>query len=200
MIRVADPADAEAVRAIYAPVVLETPISFEWEPPSTAEMRDRIAATLGEGLPWLVCVDDARCHGYAYAARHRARAAYRWSVEVSVYVHPMSRRRGVGRALYTSLFAVLVLQRFQNVYAGATLPNAGSVALHMAVGFRQVGLYPRVGYKGGAWHDVIWWQRDLGVHPVDPAPPLTLAEALARPGWDAAVAAGVSLLTQGESR
>jgi phosphinothricin acetyltransferase len=178
MIRVARPADADAVQAIYAPVVRDTPVSFEWEPPSVAEMRDRIIATLADGLPWLVSVDDERLHGYAYAAHHRARAAYRWSVEVSVYVHAQSRRRGVGRALYESLFAVLALQGFQNVYAGATLPNASSVALHTAMGFREVGVYSKVGYKNGAWHDVIWWERGLGPHAEDPAPPLALDAAL----------------------
>ena len=196
VIRLANPADADGVQRIYAPVVRETPISFEWEPPSTPEMRDRIAATLRDDLPWLVCADDDRCHGYAYAARHRARAAYRWSVEVSVYIHPQSRRRGVGRALYASLFAVLELQGFQNAYAGATLPNPGSVGLHTAVGFREIGVYTNVGFKHGAWHDVIWWHRPLGSYPADVASPLTLTEAQTRPAWESAMAAGTRWLTR----
>jgi len=196
-IRLAVPADADGVQAIYAPVVRETPISFEWEPPSTPEMRDRIVSTLRDGLPWLVCADDDRCHGYAYAAHHRARAAYRWSVEVSVYVHAQSRRHGVGRALYASLFAVLELQGFQNAYAGATLPNPGSVGLHTAVGFREIGVYTNVGLKHGAWHDVIWWHRPLGSHPADIASPLTLTEAQTRPAWGPALAAGTRWLTSG---
>jgi L-amino acid N-acyltransferase YncA len=195
VIRLATPADADGVHAIYAPVVRDTPISFEWDPPTTADMRDRIVATLRDDLPWLVCADSTRCLGYAYAARHRARAAYRWSVEVSVYVHPLARRRGVGRALYASLFAILELQGFQNAYAGATLPNPGSVGLHTAVGCRELAVYDKVGFKHGAWHDVIWWHRPLGSHPTNPAPPLTLAASQTSPAWNAAMAAGTSWLT-----
>jgi L-amino acid N-acyltransferase YncA len=200
MIRLASPADADGVLAIYAPVVRETPISFEWDPPTATEMRDRIEHTLQDGLPWLVCATDDRCLGYAYAARHKARAAYRWSVEVSVYIHPLARRQGVGQALYTSLFAILELQRFVNVYAGATLPNPGSVGLHTAVGFREIGVYTQVGFKHGAWHDVIWWHRPLGAHSTDPAPPLPLAQAQASPAWAAALAAGLHFLTMDTPR
>ena len=194
VIRLATPDDADGVQAIYAPVVRDTAISFEWEPPSTAEMRARITNILGDALPWIVYASDDACHGYAYAAPHRARAAYRWSVDVSVYIHPGSRRRGVGHALYTSLFAVLALQGFQNAYAGATLPNAASVGLHTRVGFQKIGVYTRVGFKHGAWHDVIWWHRALGPYPLDPAPPLTLVEAAQSPAWDAALAAGMHWL------
>jgi L-amino acid N-acyltransferase YncA len=193
-IRLAHSADAEDIQAIYAPVVRTTPVSFEWEPPSVGEIRDRITATLSKGLPWLVCVEAGRVVGYTYASQHRTRAAYRWSVEVSVYVDTLAQRRGIGRALYTSLFAVLALQGFQNAYAGATLPNAASVALHTAVGFREIGVYPNVGFKHGAWHDVIWWYRDLGDHPAVPPLPLTLAEAEATIAWHGALAAGLPMV------
>ena len=138
-IRLATARDAAPVAAIYAPNVTETVISFESEPPDEASMRRRIEATLGR-YPWLVCERWGRVLGYAYAGAHGSRAAYRWSVDVSVYVHAEAHRTGVGRALYASLFAALRLQGFYNAYAGATLPNPASVGLHEAMGFRPVGV------------------------------------------------------------
>jgi L-amino acid N-acyltransferase YncA len=194
-IRLATPEDAPAVQGIYAPAVRDTAISFEAEPPTAAEMRARITAILGAGLPWLVYEEaDGRVVGYTYAARWRARDAYRWTVEASVYVHTDYQRRGIGRALYTSLFRILALQGYRTVVAGATLPNPGSVILHEQLGFRTVGVFRAVGYKFGVWHDVLWWQLAIGAHPVDPPVPLTLAEARESPGWSAALAAGVPLL------
>ena len=122
MIRLATLDDASGVQAIYAPIVRETAISFELEPPTVAEMEQRIVKTL-EHLPWLVCERRGNILGYVYASQHRTRAAYQWSVDVSVYVHPNARRLGVGQALYRSLFALLALQGFYNAYAGITLPN-----------------------------------------------------------------------------
>jgi phosphinothricin acetyltransferase len=159
-IRLAAEQDGEAVRAIYAPVVERTAISFESDPPTAAEMRRRILATL-ERLPWIVVQERDEVLGYAYAARHRERACYRWSVDAAVYVAEAHRGRGVGRALYGSLFEILRLQRFANVFAGITLPNDASVALHKAMGFQPVGIYRQVGHKFGAWHDTSWWQLAL---------------------------------------
>src|SRR5215471_7144248 len=112
-IRVATPQDADAILAIYAPIVQETAISFEVESPTLLEMHERIAKTL-QHLPWLVCARHGEVLGYVYASPHRARAAYQWSVDVSVYIHREARRVGIGRALYTSLFQLLVLQGFYN--------------------------------------------------------------------------------------
>ena len=123
-------------------------------------MRGRLAKVL-EPYPWLVCEDGGEVLGYVYATQHRERAAYRWSVDTSVYVRQGRQRRGVGRALYTSLLAVLPLQGYVNAYAGATLPNPASVGLHEAMGFQPVGVYRQVGFKYGAWHDVAWFQRPL---------------------------------------
>jgi phosphinothricin acetyltransferase len=193
LIRLATERDADTVHAIYAPVVLESATSFELEPPTVDEMRGRIAKTL-ERFPWIVCDRDGRVLGYAYASPHRDRAAYQWSVEVSVYIDGIARRSGVGRALYTSLFALLRVQGFHNAYAGVALPNPASVAMHESVGFRSVGVYRRVGHKMGAWHDVGWWSLAIGDHPGSPSPPLPIAEALRRSEWDAAMRAGEHLL------
>jgi L-amino acid N-acyltransferase YncA len=196
MIRLARLDDAAGIQAIYAPVVRNTPISFELDPPSVDDMRARIQSTFDAGLPWLVLDDGGRIGGYVYAGRHRGdRPAYHWSVEVSVYIATEFRRRGVGRALYTSLFAVLQLQRFQNAFAGATLPNPASVALHESMGFVRAGLFEQVGYKHGSWHDVIWWRRSLGSHATPPDPVRWLQEASALPEWPAALAAGEPSIT-----
>jgi phosphinothricin acetyltransferase len=189
-IRLATGADAEQIAAIYAPVVRDTPISFEVEPPTPAEIARRIAETLVH-WPWLVCTRGGEVLGYAYASQHRTRAAYAWSVDVSVYVHAAARRTGVGRAAYTSLLALLALQGFYNAYAGITLPNPASVALHEAVGFTPLGVYRAVGYKLGGWHDVGWWELALREHATPAGPPLELAAAAALPGWAAALATGV---------
>ena len=177
MIRLATEQDAPAIRAIYAPIVERTAISFETEPPSAEEMRRRIAATLSV-YPWLVQEDERRILSYAYAGPHRARPAYRWSVDVTVYVAPDAHRRGIGRSLYTALFEVLQRQRFHAAFAGITLPNQASVGLHEAVGFAPVGIYRSVGFKLGAWHDVGWWQRPLGPTALSPSEP-SLLEAVA---------------------
>ncbi len=113
----------------------------------------------------------------SYATSHRTRMAYQWSTDVSVYVHGEEQRRGLGRALYTALFAVLRLQGFYNAYAGITLPNPGSVRLHEAMGFVPVGVYHNVGYKFGAWRDVGWWSLDLQPKAAQPTPPVPFAEA-----------------------
>lgn len=192
-IRLATERDAEQIAAIYAPNVTDTVISFESEPPGADEMRRRIQLTL-ERYPWLVCERQGRLLGYAYAGAHGSRAAYRWSVDVSVYVHEDARRMGVGRALYASLFAALELQGFYNAYAGATLPNPASVGLHESVGFQPVGVYRGVGYKMGAWHDVAWWHLSLRERVVDPDPPTYLPSVVGSGEWEAALRTGLPLL------
>jgi phosphinothricin acetyltransferase len=188
-IRLATLDDAEPVQGIYAPYCL-TPVSFELEPPSIEEMRGRLAKVLGQ-YPWLLCENGGEILGYAYATRHRERAAYRWSVDTSVYVRRGRHRRGVGRALYTSLLAVLPLQGFVNAYAGVTLPNPASVGLHEALGFQPVGVYRQVGFKGGAWHDVAWLERRLQPARSEPPPLTRLDEARQTSEWALALSTGL---------
>ena len=159
-IRLAVAEDADQIARIYGPIVSDTAISFEVEPPTAGEMARRIEETTAR-LPWLVLENDGKVSGYAYAAAHRPRAAYVWSVDVSAYVGEPSRGTGVGGALYKALLKVLKAQGFYNAYAGITLPNPASIRLHESVGFRPVGTYREVGYKLGAWHDVGWWQLSL---------------------------------------
>jgi phosphinothricin acetyltransferase len=193
MIRMATQADAEAIAGIYGPVVAATAISFETEPPSPAELARRIA-TVTRFAPWLIAEDAGQTLGYAYASRHHERAAYGWSVDVSVYIAEAQRRRGIGRALYTSLLALLGLQGFYAAHAGITLPNPASVALHERFGFRPVGVYSAVGFKMGAWHDVGWWQLPLRERVGEPAPPLSMTQLASAPGYEEALAAGHALI------
>jgi phosphinothricin acetyltransferase len=169
-IRVATEEDGEAIAAIYRPIVADTVITFETVPPDGVEMTRRIIK-LRKTHPWLVCERERRVVGYAYASPHHERAAYQWSVNTSVYVHADARRIGIGRALYEALFQLLVAQGFVNAYAGITLPNPGSVVLHEALGFRPLCVYPSVGFKLGAWHDVGWWHRLIRPVPTSPRPP-----------------------------
>ncbi|ETW94332.1 MAG: GCN5 family acetyltransferase [Candidatus Entotheonella factor] len=193
-IRVATPQDAAAILDIYAPIVRETAISFELDPPTVPQMQQRIEETLLQ-WPWLVCDRQAEVLGYVYATRHRARAAYQWSVDVSVYIQAGMRRTGIGRALYTSLFELLALQQFHNCYAGITLPNPGSVGLHEALGFEPVGVYRRVGYKLASWHDVGWWQLVLPTEQSSPSPPIAFTTLVAHSDrWEIALQAGAHLL------
>lgn len=160
LVRDASAADAEACAAIYAPYVRDTAITFELEPPTPAEMVGRIAKATAS-YAWLVLEDDGRVVGYAYGGPYKERAAYRWACEVSVYLEPGLRRRGAGRALYEALLPRLAERGYRTAVAGMTLPNDASVGLHSAMGFQPVGVWRRIGWKLGAWHDVAWVQRDL---------------------------------------
>jgi L-amino acid N-acyltransferase YncA len=173
--RDATEADAAGIQAIYAPIVMDTVISFETEPPSVDEMAGRIR-TVTASHPWLVAVDPSAqdmITGYAYATRHRERAAYAWSVDVSVYVAASYRSRGIGKKLYHALFERLAALGYVNAFAGVALPNEASVALHASVGFDPVGIYRHVGFKHGAWHDAAWFQRLLRPLPLAPPDPRT---------------------------
>ena len=152
--------DADAIQAIYAPIVGSTTISFEEVPPSVEELAQRIA-TISAGYPFLVAELEGRLAGYAYASQHRTRAAYKTSVDVAVYVDAQARGHGLGRALYEELLPRATRMGYHAAFAGIALPNPASVALHEAVGFKPVGVYREVGQKFGRWLDVGWWQKML---------------------------------------
>ena len=176
-IRTATPDDAEAVAAIYAHVVRDTVISFELEAPGVQEMRSRSAATL-QRLPWLVSLDaGGEVNGYVYASKHRERAAYQWAVEATAYVRADSRGRGIGKRLYTRLFETLADLGYYQAFAGITLPNEASVALHESVGFERIAVYRNVGFKHGAWRDVGVWQKTLQALRTPPQAPRAFAAA-----------------------
>jgi phosphinothricin acetyltransferase len=163
--------DAAACAEIYRPVVTETATSFEESAPGAEEMAGRISAA----IEWLVAEVDDTVAGYAYASQHRARVAYRWAVDVSAYVDSAHRRRGVGQGLYAALCERLRARGYRMACAGVTLPNDASLAFHRGMGFEEVGVYRRIGWKFDRWHDVMWLQLDLAPGapdpPAEPAPP-----------------------------
>jgi L-amino acid N-acyltransferase YncA len=199
IIRFADLQDAAAIRAIYAPFCQSTVISFEAIAPTVDEMARRIAK-ISDQFPWLVCHVDGEVAGYVYASQHRERAAYRWCVDATVYMAERFRRRGIGRALYTSLFAILREQGYFRAYAGVTLPNPGSVGIHEAAGFTPLAVYPAVGYKFGKWHDVGWWQLELRPPILDPPEPKPITAIRDSPTIAEALASGQRLLIQRADR
>ena len=172
--------DAKMILDIYRPYVQDTAISFEITVPTEEEMQNRIDKVMRE-YPWLVSISSGLINGYAYASRHRDRAAYQWSVDVSIYVKQDSHEKGIGKKLYQALFQVLTIQGYHNAYAGITLPNPASVGLHEKMGFTFVGIYKDVGFKLNAWHDVGWWQLQLSEKNINPQSPKGMKHLLNDP-------------------
>lgn len=169
-IRLATCADADDILDIYEPIVRDTHVSFEMSVPDEAEIADRISKTLRQ-YPWLICEIDGQLAGYAYGSAFRSRSAYQWTAETTVYIHPNYQRRGVARALYCSLIAILCEQGYRNAIGVIALPNEGSIRAHEAVGFRKIGTITNAGYKNGAWRDTGWWQLELRPLSASPHPP-----------------------------
>lgn len=164
LIRRADPSEAAALLEIYRPFVETTAVSFELVTPSAEEFASRISKALSK-WDWLVADLDGQPIGYAYASAHRERAAYRYSVEVSAYVHPNHRRQGAARALYQRLFDSLAEKGYCNAYAGIRVPNPASVAFHRSLGFQPIGVFKSAGWKFGQWQDIAWFHKVLRTQP-----------------------------------
>jgi phosphinothricin acetyltransferase len=189
-IRLATEDDAGQMLAIYAPIICDTSISFELEPPGLQEFRRRIRE-VASYAPWLVCERDGEILGYAYAAHYRTRAAYGWSVEGSLYVRPGYKRRGIGTALSTSLFECLRVLGYYNIYACIALPNEASVTNAEGLGFKPIGVFHKTGYIKGTWRDVGWWELRLQEYAPSPAPPRRPGDVLGTPEWKDALKAGL---------
>ena len=166
-LRLATPADAAEILEIYAPYVENTSVSFEYPVPTLDTFTARIAEVCAE-YPYLVAVKDGGIVGYAYAHRHKERAAYGWNAELSVYLRPEVQGRGLGKMLYRALMAILVRQNVQTVYACVTMPNDKSVALHTSLGFDPAGVWSNAGFKHGRWRDVAWFEKSIGTYAVPP--------------------------------
>lgn len=160
-IRDASVADAESVAAIYNHFVLTTSISFEEAAVAPAEMAQRIADVQAAALPWLIAEQDGVVAGYAYATKWRARHAYRFSVESTVYLAPALGGKGLGTALYGALIERLRAAGFHMVIGGIALPNPASIALHEKLGFEKVAQFSEVGFKFDRWTDVGYWELKL---------------------------------------
>lgn len=162
-IRAAEPADAAAIAASYAPFVIAGTVSFETEAPDARTIRARMSASNGH-YPWLVATNGEEAGGvlgYAYAGRFRDRPAYHWTVETSIYLAGDAQQRGVGRLLYEALIDTLRAQGFVHAIGALALPNEASIKLHEQVGFRRAGVIREAGFKFGRWIDVGFWQCEL---------------------------------------
>lgn len=172
--RAAQVEDGAAVADIYGPYVRYTAVSFEADVPTAAMMADRIEATLPTH-PWLVVERDGAVVGFTYAGKHSQRAAYRWTVDVTVYVNRDECRGGVGRQLYGALLTTLRMQGFRSAFSEIVLPNPGSVRLHEAMGFRNLGVHKDIGHKLGQWHDIGYWRLGLSESSTPPEEPVPFA-------------------------
>lgn len=161
VIRSATERDARALAAVYNPYVVETVVTFEETPVSEAEMARRVRVVLGASLPWLVAEQGGTIMGYAHASEWKGRCAYRFSVETTVYVAAGAAGRGIGSRLYDALVPILQAGTSHTAIAGIALPNPASVSLHEKFGFQKVAHFKEVGFKGGSWVDVGYWQRML---------------------------------------
>ena len=162
-LRSATTQDIPAIAAIYEHAVLHGTATFEIEPPGATEMTRRLQALQTGGFPYLVATLGEQVTGYAYAGPHRARPAYRWCVEDSIYVAPTAHRRGVGRLLLTELIVETEKRGFRQMVAViGDSANQSSVALHGALDFTMVGTLANVGFKHGRWLDTVLMQRALG--------------------------------------
>ena len=169
LIRPSSDADLPAITAIYAHHVLHGTGSFETEPPSVADMMARRADVLSKGLPYLVVEQDGKIAGFAYGNWFKPRPAYRYSVEDSIYMAPDLQGKGLGRALLTELMARFEVAGIRKVMAiVGDSANTGSVGIHLALGFTQVGIVDSCGWKFGAWRDIVIMQKTLGLGNTQP--------------------------------
>lgn len=162
LIRNVDESDAKAVHAIYAHHVLHGTASYDIEPPSLGYIREKMRWILGEGWPFLAAEEAGQMVGYTYVTQFRDRAAYRFTCENSIYVHPEWMGRGIGKGLLTHLIARSAEHGFKTMIAVIGGAEPASIAIHAALGFEQVGRLRRVGWKKERWLDSVYMQRDLG--------------------------------------
>lgn len=160
MIRIATPEDAPSLLKIYKEYI-DTPITFEYQLPSEEEFKGRMES-ISSFYPYLVYESGGGIMGYAYAHRQKERAAYQWNAELSVYISRDCTGRGIGKTLYSALIEILKLQNIKTVYGCVTLPNAASEQLHKSMGFQGAGVHHGTGYKCGEWHDVAWFEKQIG--------------------------------------
>lgn len=166
IVRFATPNDSLELLKIYKQYI-HTAITFECTPPTEQEFRERIEGIIKE-YPYLVCEDDGKIVGYAYAHRHMERGVYGWNAELSVYIDRSFTSRGIGKELYIKLIELLKLQGIKNLYAGITVPNKKSEKLHTSLGFKLLGTYHNTGYKCSKWHDVSWFEKQIGNYELEP--------------------------------
>lgn len=174
-IRLATPRDAEEMLEIYAPYIRQTAITFEYEVPTVEEFRGRVENIL-RSYPWLVAEEDGHLLGYTYAGQYRSRAAFQWDAEGSIYLRPQAQGTGLAATLYRCLIELVKAQGIRNFYGCITHPNPASEGLHRKLGFVDLAVFPRSGYKLGQWRDALWNYLPLGETEEPPAPFRPFAE------------------------
>ncbi len=160
MIRFVQERDVSDMLAVYGPYVLNTTYTFEYEIPTKEEFTRRVRS-ITQQFPWLVWEEEGRVLGYAYGSAPFDRAAYSWCSEISVYLDPSIQGRGIGRRLCTAIEKLLALQGYRVVYSLVTSENEPSLAFHRRLGYRDMCVMPRCGYKLGRWLGVIWLEKEL---------------------------------------
>lgn len=178
-IRLATEADSEAILKIYAPYITDTVITFEYRVPTSAEFKERMAG-IQRNYPWLVCEINDTVAGYAYASLFGEREAFKWSADLSVYIHPEFHRKDIGKALYFALTELLKLQGYYNVFAAVTQNNRGSERFHEALGFQSAGIFHNAGFKFDKWLSVQWYELKIQEHGPSPAEPKPINEIPAK--------------------
>jgi len=173
-IRLATEEDAEGILHIYRSYIIDSAVSFETVVPTVDEMAKRIRHSLDSHC-WLVWEEQEQLGGYAYACQHHPRAAYRWAVDVSIYIGESQQGKGLGKRLYAALFAILRRQGYANAYSCICLPHPKSVGIHEYFGFKKVAHFNKVGYKLDQWWDVGWWELSLLEKEIDPVQPISLS-------------------------
>lgn len=174
-IRWAKASDAAQLLDIYAPYVKDTAITFEYMVPTMEEFSERMRKTLTK-YPYLVAVQEEQILGYAYASEFKSRAAYDWAVETTIYVKQETRKSGVGKKLYLDLEGVLKRQNICNLYACIAYPNPGSIGFHEHLGYQTIGHFSKCGYKFETWYDMIWMEKMIGEHTINPEPFIPITE------------------------
>jgi phosphinothricin acetyltransferase len=177
VIRMATLKDAEAILKIYEPYILETAITFEYDPVPVEVFRKRMEGVLSQ-FPWLVYEKDGVILGYAYCARFKERAAFNWDCECSVYIDQKAHRQGIATALYNRLFELVKQQGYYTIYALITYHHESSMELHKKFGFTEVGVYPKTGYKFGQWWDLLVMEKRIHEPDLSPIPPKSIHEIL----------------------
>lgn len=174
-VRMAAPEDAEAIYNIYEPYILNTVITFEYDKVPIESFKKRMEGIM-DRFPWLVCLVNDKIAGYAYCSPHLERAAFGWDCECSVYLSAEYHKMGIGTALYISLFQIMELLGYYNIYSLICVPHEGSVALHKKYGFLEVGTYYNTAYKHGSWRHLLVMEKKLKETMGEPKPVLKVSE------------------------
>jgi len=175
MIRFVQDTDIQDIIQIYAPYIKDTAITFEYEIPTYHDMLKRVQ-NISQTYPYIVYLSNQQVIAYAYAHAYSERAAYQWSVELSIYVHKDHLRQGIGQILYNALLDLLKAQNIHTVYACITSPNDNSDHFHQALGFKAIGHFTKAGFKLGKWRDVTWYEKTILDYEEQPRPMIPIQD------------------------